>query len=172
MLDEAISISFLRCCFSIPAGTLKTYKIGVMTQVFPTNPKVIYDTLVADATFMGYIGEYNFRAGQTAPAISIVTPGADLPAVKSTTGVEVVIHDTADLRRKDYLTEGSDIEANWTVFLICWEPATGDEMTGATIRALEIFSGANSFETVSVADGIGAMVQTAIQIPSDRPILA
>ena len=34
--------------------------------------------------------------------ISIVTPGEDLPAVKKVTGVEVVIHDAADVKRKDY----------------------------------------------------------------------
>lgn len=143
-----------------------------MSQQFPTNPQVIYDTLVADATFMSYVGEYTFKAGQTMPAISIVTPGADLPSVKSTEGIEVVIHDTADLERINYLTGESDIEANWTMFLICWEGANGTDMTLAAIRALAIFSGSNSYETVSVADGIGAMVQTAIQIPSDMPILS
>jgi len=143
-----------------------------MTQQFPTNPQVIYDTLVADATFMSYVGEYTFRAGQVTPSISIVTPGADLPAVKKATGVEVVIHDTAELSRKEYLSGSADIEAKWTVFLICWEEATGTDMTLAAIRVLEIFAGSNSYETVSVADGLGALVQTAIQIPSDMPILA
>ena len=142
-----------------------------MTQQFPTNPQVIYDTLVADATFMGYVGQYTFTAGQVTPAISIVTPGADLPSVQKTEGIEVVIHDTADLTRKEYLTSSADIEATWTVFLICWDGATGTEMTLAAMRVLDIFAGSLSFETVSVADGIGAMVQTAIQIPSDMPIL-
>lgn len=144
---------------------------STMSQQFPTNPQVIYDTLVADAEFMSYIGEYTFTAGQAIPAISIVTPGADLPAVKEATGVEVVIHDTADLSRKNYLTDSADIDAKWTMFLICWEPATGTDMTLAAMRALGIFSGSVSFETVSVADGLGALVQTAIQIPSDMPIL-
>lgn len=142
-----------------------------MSQQFPTNPQVIYDTLVADATFMNYVGEYTFTAGQTTPAISIVTPGADLPSVEKTVGVEVVIHDTAELTRKEYLTDSADIDAKWTMFLICWNGATGHEMTLAAMRALEIFAGSNSYETVSVADGLGALVQTAIQIPSDMPIL-
>ena len=143
-----------------------------MAQSFPTTPKVIYDTLVADAEFMSHLGQYQFKAGQTAPAISVVTPGRELPSVKTVTGVEVIIHDVADLKRKNYLTDDADIDANWTIFLICWEPATGDDMTQATMRVLKRFSGARSYETVAVADGIGAMVQTAVEIPSDKPILA
>ena len=58
------------------------------------------------------------------------------------------------------------------MFLICWEGATGYEMTQAAMQVLKRFSGSNSYETVAAADGIGAAVQTAIDIPSDRPILA
>ncbi|WGL30502.1 hypothetical protein SCRES2_gp81 [Synechococcus phage S-CRES2] len=142
-----------------------------MAQVFPTSPTVIYDTLTADAEFMAFVGEYTFKAGQSTPAISIVTPGRDLPQVKSVTGVEVVIHDTANLTRKNYLTSEADIDATWTLFLMCWEGATGYEMTQATMRVLKMFGGARSYETVGVADGIGAAVQTAVDIPSDMPIL-
>jgi len=144
-----------------------------MAQAFPKTPQIIYDTLVADATVQSYLGEYTFEStAGTVPAISIVTPGQDLPNVKTVTGVEVVIHDVADLRRRDYLTDSSDIEITWNVFVICWAPATGDEVTGLVKRAMEIFSGASSFQTVATADGIGAMVQTQLTIPSDSPILA
>lgn len=142
-----------------------------MAQVFPTSPNVIYDTLIADTEFMAFVGQYTFKAGQSTPAISIVTPGRDLPQVKSVTGVEVVIHDTANLTRKNYLTSEADIDATWTLFLMCWEGATGYEMTQATMRILQMFAGARSYETVGVADGIGAAVQTAVDIPSDMPIL-
>ena len=144
-----------------------------MSQAFPQSPQIIYDTMVADATIQSYLGEYTFEGTPTAvPAISIVTPGQDLPNVKTVTGVEVIIHDIADFRRRDYITDSSDLETNWNVFVVCWEPATGDQVTGLVKRAMEIFGGATSFQTVATADGIGAMVQTQLIIPSDRPILA
>ena len=88
-----------------------------MAQQFPTSAQVIYDTLAADSTFMSFLGSYEFRAGQSVPAISIVTPGRDLPAVKKVTGVEVIIHDAADVRRLDYVTTSSDVIVDWKVFL-------------------------------------------------------
>ena len=73
-----------------------------MAQQFPTSARVIYETLSNDTDFLSFIGEYTFRAGQSAPAISIVTPGQDLPAIKEISGIEVVIHDAADVKRMDY----------------------------------------------------------------------
>ena len=141
-------------------------------QQFPTSAQVIYETLTTDTDFSLLIGEYSFRAGQTAPAISIVTPGQDLPAVKKISGIEVVIHDAADVKRRDYLTSESDIYIDWKVFFICWEPATGLELTAAVARAMQRFAGSTSFETVAVADGIGAQVQTMLIVKGDMPILA
>lgn len=143
-----------------------------MTQNFATSAQAIYDALVSDATFMAFIGSYVFKAGQTVPAVSIVTPGQDLPSVEKVTGIEVIIHDAADIRRIDYLTASSDIIVDWKVFFICWEPATGLELTAAVSRAMERFSGSLSFETVAVADGLGAQVQTQLMIKGDMPILA
>ena len=141
-------------------------------QQFPTSAQVIYETLTTDTDFSLLIGEYSFRAGQTAPAVSIVTPGQDLPAVKKISGIEVVIHDAADVKRRDYLTSESDIYIDWKVFFICWEPATGLELTAAVARAMQRFAGSTSFETVAVADGIGAQVQTMLIVKGDMPILA
>jgi len=143
-----------------------------VAQQLPTSAQVIYNTLAADSIFPSLIGEYEFRAGQTAPAMSIVTPGQDLPALKEVTGIEVVIHDAADVKRRDYLTTASDIYIDWKVFFICWEPARGIDLTAAVSRAMQRFAGSTSFETVSVADGIGAQVQTMLVIKGDMPILA
>lgn len=140
------------------------------TQNFPDNPEVIYNTLTADVEFMSYVGQYRFVGGQELPAVSIQSPGGDMPGIDKISGLECVIHDAADLRRVDYYGS-SNIESNWRVFLICWEPANGSVMTQAATRCMEIFSGARSMETVAVADGLGALVQTMVVIPSDRPIL-
>jgi len=142
-----------------------------MLQNFPTSPEIIYSAIVADGTISPLLGEYVFKAGgSTAPAISILTPGQDLPSLKSTSGVEIVIHDIADMRRRDQY-DSSNIETTWKVFVICWEPATGTEMNAIIGRIMQIFSGAVSIETVATADGLGAMVQTMVLIPSDKPIL-
>ena len=141
-----------------------------MAQTFPDSPEVIYNTLVGDATFMANIGTYTFLGGDTDNAISIQTPGRDMPNLKSVAGVECVIHDVSDVRRMDFYNS-TNIEQTWKMFLICWEPAIGSDLNNAVIRASEIFGGATSFETVATADGVGAMVQTMVLIPSDRPIL-
>ena len=142
-----------------------------MAQQLPTSAQVIYDTLAADSDFLSLIGVYTFRAGQSGPAMSIVTPGQDLPAIAKISGIEVVIHDAADVKRRDYLTTASDLYIDWKVFFICWEPATGLELTAAVAQAMQRFAGSASFETVAVADGLGAQVQTMLIIKGDMPIL-
>jgi len=119
---------------------------------------------------MSYLGQYRFIGGQELPAVSIQSPGGDMPGIDKITGLECIIHDAADLRRVDYYGS-SNIETSWRIFLICWEPANGGDMTLGATRCLEIFSGARSMETVAVADGLGAKAQTMITVPSDKPIL-
>lgn len=145
-----------------------------MSQVFPTSPAVIYDTLVNNATFMALLGTYEFEgnAGATSPAISIVSPGDDLPNLRNVTGLECVIHDSANVTRRDYLTGYADPVYVWQLFLICWNGSTGDDMTAASTEIVRKFSGATSTETVAVSDGLGALVQTRVLVPSDKPILA
>ena len=142
-----------------------------MAQQFPTSAELIYETLSNDTEFVSLIGEYTFRAGQNVPALSVVTPGEDLPAVKEVSGVEVIIHDAADIRRRDYLSQSSDLLIDWKVFFMCWNPAKGVDLTAAVARAMERFAGSVSTETVAVAEGIGAQVQTMLLIKGDMPIL-
>lgn len=143
-----------------------------MAQAFPSSPEIIYNTLVADGQFMALLGTYEFPGTETTPSMVITSPGADLPALRKVSGVECVIHDAADIRRRDYLSEPSDLISNWNLYLICWPPSNGGAITEATKRIMEIFSGSSSFETVAVSSGLGALVQTMVTIPSDRPILA
>ena len=144
-----------------------------MAQQFPTTAQVIYDTLAADATFMSLLGTYKFRAGQTAPAISIVSAGENLPALRDVQGLECVIQDTGDLTKNEYLTnDAARLTVNWSVFLVVWEPAKGSDMQVAVEHACGRFLGSQAIQTVAVADGLGAMVQTKLIIRSDMPILA
>ena len=143
-----------------------------MTQTFPLSAQIIYDTLAADTVFMSSVGEYEFASnpGIKHPALSIVTPGQDLPSVKTVTGIEVVIHDVASIRRRDYY-DSFDLLADWKVYLICWSPGNGTDLTNAVLQAMRRFSGSTSTEVVATADGIGAIVQTLLTIPADMPIL-
>lgn len=142
-----------------------------MAQNFATSPQVIYDTLTGDTEFMGYVGEYIFKTGSTAiDSIGIMSPGSDLPNLKSQTGLEVIIHDAADVARRDYVTDDSDPIISWKVFLVAWEGADGLTMTNAVSRMMKIFLGSSSIQTVAVSDGLGALVQTMVTIPSDSLI--
>ena len=143
-----------------------------MAQVHAATPQVIYDTLVADATFMAEVGDYVFDSGDTAPSISIVTPGADLPPVKSQSGVEVIIHDVADMDSRLYITNNPDILFTWKVFVIVWEPANGGNATAMLARIQQLFPLATSIQTVASGSTLGVDFQCQVRIPSDCPILA
>lgn len=144
-----------------------------MTQNFATTPDEIFDALTGDTTFMSLVGSYTFVKNSTSiDSISILTPGADLPNLKSQSGLEVVIHDSGNISNMKYLTDTSDAVITWKVFLIVWPPATGSTMVNAAKRMVEIFGKATAIETIATADGLGSLVQTLVLIPSDSPILA
>jgi hypothetical protein len=143
-----------------------------VAQNFATTPQAIYDALTGDSEFMSYVGTYNFVAGNTlVPSITITSPGADLPSLKSQSGLEVIIHDTGDVSRVDYLTDDYDPRVMWKVFFIVWEPATGLTMTNAVKRAMRILGGSTSIETVAVSSGLKALAQTLLMVPSEGPIM-
>ena len=127
-----------------------------MAQNFPTTAQAIYDTLSNDTEFMNMLGTYKFRAGQTAPAISIVTAGQDLPALRKVQGVECVIQDAGNFTSHEYLTgDAPRVTIEWQVFLISWEPSTGAEMQLAAQKASSRFYGSSAMQTVATADGLG-----------------
>lgn len=143
-----------------------------MSQSFANSPEVIFNALTGDTTFSSYIGTYTFVEGNTqVDSISIVTPGQDLPQLKSQTGLEVVIHDAGDVTRNDWLTDVSEAVITWKVFLIVWPPATGSTMSLAAKRMIEMFSKATAIETLATSQGLGSLVQTMVTIPSDSVIL-
>jgi len=133
---------------------------------------VIYGTLTADATFMALVGTTTFAAGGTTlDAISIVTPGADLPNVSGNSGLEVVIHDVSDLGRREYITDQVDITTTWKVFLLAWPGANGATLNSAARRIMERFSKATTIETNPTPSGLGAVAQLLVLIPSDSVII-
>jgi hypothetical protein len=133
---------------------------------------VIYGTLTADAAFMALVGTTTFVAGGTTlDAISIVTPGADLPNVSGNSGLEVVIHDVSNLGRREYITDQVDITTTWKVFLLAWPGANGATLNSAARRIMERFSKATTIETNPTPSGLGSISQLLVLIPSDSVII-
>ena len=132
---------------------------------------MIYDELSTDTVFTSLIGTYEFVAGQTVPALSIVSPGQDLPALRGVSGVECIIQDVGDITSYDYITSDAARQSvAWCLFLVAWGDATGADVQVAAQRACSRFVGADSIQTVATADGLGASLQTKIIIRSDMPI--
>ena len=142
-------------------------------QTFPTSAQVIYDTLAADATFLGLLGSYDFKTGQgPITAMSIVSAGEDLPSLRNVQGVECIIQDAGNVNQRNYLTDDLDLVTTWSVFLVAWEPSTGADLQVATERLLRHFHGASATQTVGTVDGLGSLVQNKIVISSDNAIRA
>jgi len=144
-----------------------------VVQQFPTTAQAIYDVLSADTTFTGLLGTYEFKAGQQITAISIVSAGEDMPALRNVSGVECIIQDAGDFTKSEYISnDAARLTVNWSVFLVAWEPAKGADLQAAAERACSRFLGSQAVQTVATADGLGSLVQTKVMIRSDMPILA
>lgn len=144
-----------------------------MAQTFPTSAQVIYDILAADSTFTDLLGTYEFRAGQTTTALSIVSAGEDMPALRNVQGVECIIQDAGDFTKNEYISnDAARLTVNWSVFLVAWEPAKGSDVQAVAERACSRFLGSEAIQTVATTDGLGSLVQTKLVIRSDMPVLA
>ena len=141
-----------------------------MSQVFPDTPGLIYRILDSDSEFSGYIGNYKLHGNQTLNAISIGTPGQDIPRISSVTGIECVIHDVSDVSRHEFITNDTALVNTWKLFLVCWDPATGEDLNNAARRVMEIFEGSTSIQTVKTSEGARARAQTLVLIPADKPL--
>lgn len=152
-------------------GTLKQPSRAVV-QVFPTSAKIIYDAIVADSAIMAKVGTYTFREGTTNDAISIVSPGQDLPALRNVSGVEIVLHDTGESETKDYLTDPSYVMIRFAVFVIAWESADGADVQEIVNLILKKFQGSRTDYIAATSDGLGSLVQSKIIIRSEMPFNA
>lgn len=143
-----------------------------MAQQHVDTPEIIYDTLTGDETFMALVGKRVFKADSTElDAISIVTPGAVLPAINSQTGLEVVIHDISQLGRRNYIAGEADITTTFKVFLLAWQGADGSTLSDAAKRMMQLFSNATTLETNPTPSGLGSIAQLLVLIPSDSIVL-
>ena len=144
-----------------------------MAQTFPTSAQVIYDTLAADTAFTALLGSYDFKTGQgPISALSIVSAGEDLPALRNVEGVECIIQDAGNTTQMNYISnDAPDLETEWGVFLVAWNPAKGSDLQAAANRILQRFNGASAVQTVATTDGLGSLVQTKVMISSFNMII-
>ena len=142
-----------------------------MSQQFPTSANAIYEALSADPAFIALLGKYRFK-GNNGPltALSVVSPGQDLPSLRRVTGVECVIQDVGTANLQNYLTGAPDVVVSFSVFCILWEPANGADLQEVTNYLLRRFVGASSIQTVATPDGLGSLVQAQVIIKSNMPI--
>jgi len=144
-----------------------------VAQSFPTTAQVIYDTLAADTTFTNLLGTYEFRAGETLTALSIISAGEDMPALRNVQGVECIVQDAGNFTKNEYISnDAARLTIRWNVFLVAWLPAKGSDVQAAAERACSRFLGSQALQTVATSDGLGSLVQTKVIIRSDMPILA
>lgn len=139
--------------------------VRYMPQSFANTPELIYNVLANDPLITNRLGEYTFVGGTTYPSIALLTPGQSLPNLEAQEGLECIIHDSGDVTRKDYLSGSSDLMTLWKVFVIVWDPATGSDLDFVVKRIMHLFYGSTSIETLSVAQGARARVQTMVLIP-------
>lgn len=145
-----------------------------MAQSFPTSAEIIYNTLSGDSSFTAMLGTYKFKGNTSSlAAISIVSPGQDLPGLESVDGIECIIQDTGDITQNEYLTydDNARISITWSVFLVAWGNTTGAQLQAAAEKVCSRFFGSNSVQTVATSDGLGSTVQTKVLILSDMPII-
>ena len=143
-----------------------------MSQQHVDTSELIYEVLTNDTTFMNLVGVTVFKTGETElDSISILTPGAPLPAVQSQTGLEVVIHDVSQFSRRDYISGDYDVLTTWKVFLLAWSGSNGATLSAAARRIMEIFKGSSTLETNPVPSGLGTIAQLLVLIPSDCLLL-
>ena len=142
-----------------------------MPQTRVTSALDIYDTLAGDSTFMSYVGSYTFKNGSNNDALSIITPGRPLPDLGNVSGLEVVIHDTGKVSRRDYLTSPTDVLVTYQVYLLLWEPADGDVLNAASGRIVQAFSGTNVLQIVPINENKDILVQSLAEIPDNAVIM-
>ena len=155
-----------------------------MAQDFPTSAQDIYD-VIEKLHQHGHIalGTYKINAGNVFKdaendkidpevALTILSPGEELPSTLEVEGIECIIQDTGDFTKNEYITnQPARLTINWSVFLVAWSPKTGADMQTITEKICSKFYGSEAVQTVATDKGIGAKVQTKIIIKSDMPII-
>lgn len=142
-----------------------------VAQNLVDSPEVIYDTLTTDAVISPLIGTYHFIDGTTEDAISIMSPGQELPRLKEVTGLEIIIHDAAQVTSLPYLTNLADVISIWRVYLVAWPGSDGSVLNSVVSRIVQRFGNVWTIEVSARGAPLGALTQSLIMIRSTSAVL-
>lgn len=141
-----------------------------MAQLQASSPLDIFNALASDTTFTSYVGEYDFVGGPTnQPALSVTTPNKPIPNLEAIRGLEVLIHDVANVDAYKFY-EGARPYRTWSIYLVLWSDGDGENLTNAAARIVERFAGARRNVTVPVSNTPSVLVQAVIEIPEQSVI--
>lgn len=143
-----------------------------MAQSLVDSPEVIYNTLTTDTLISPLIGTYYFSDGTTEDAISVMSPGQELPRLKKVTGLEVIIHDAAQSSGHPYLTNLADVISIWRVYLIAWPGSDGSVLNTVVNRIMQRFGNVWTIEVSARGAPLGALTQSLIMIRSTSVVLS
>ena len=142
-----------------------------MAQDLVESPEVIYNTLVADPVIAPLVGTYHFIDNSTQDALSIMSPGQELPRLKKVTGLEIIIHDAAQVSGHPYLTNAADIISVWRVYLIAWPGSDGSVLNDVVKQIVKRFGNVWTIEVSARGAPLGALTQSLIMIRSTSAVL-
>lgn len=98
--------------------------------------------LQADAALQGFLGEYVFNDGLTAPALVVLAANEQLPSLDRITGVECVISRTPETKTR-VLYSCSILEKEWRIYLVEYDGASANDLVSAADRICELFPGSS-----------------------------
>ena len=131
----------------------------------PASAKELFDALMADTTFVDYLGTYTFADGSSSPSIAAFMANQSTPPGTQTEGVEVVISQELEQKSIPFITGNARVEQTWRLY--CTQYQTTDQffLHEAVERILSHLPGAESVP-VNVpggpADVIGALGQVVV----------
>jgi hypothetical protein len=142
-----------------------------VTQALVESPEIIYNTLIADPVISPLVGTYHFADGTTEDSISVMSPGQELPRLKKVTGLEIIIHDVAQVSSHPYLTNQSDVISVWRVYLIAWPGSDGSILNNVVRQIVKRFGHVWTIEVSARGAPLGALTQSLIMIRSTSVVL-
>lgn len=142
-----------------------------MAQYLAESPEIIYNTLIADPVISPLIGTYHFIDGTTEDSIGVMSPGQELPRLKEVTGLEIIIHDAAQVTSHPYLTNQADVISIWRIYLIAWPGSDGSKLNDVVTQIVKRFGNVWTIEVSARGAPLGALTQSLIMIRSTSAIL-
>lgn len=124
-----------------------------------------------DATFMSYVGLYDFGEGNTEDALVILGANQQIPGVKEISGLEVVINRIPDTTSKAVLSGCVIRQKVWTLYLVQYENSTPDVAVQAADRICAMAPGTTYSQLGTGFSDMAGIDQIVVKIPAHTPLM-